>query len=214
MSTDHLRVHRRLILSRALLSGAAGLLPVPYLDDLIAGQIRSTLVRRIADLRRVDVDANAVHELAEPHHGRLLQAAGTGALLLGGARQIWRKVAASILVVRRVDEAVQTFQVGTLFDHYCARHHLGLGLDGRRARALREAMEEAVKNARSRAFYDALSRAVGQARTFAERLSRRRLVEQIERELDAPASVYTAALLGAFDVAWAPRKQGYLPEPK
>ena len=59
-ATQHLGSHRRLILGRALLAGAAGLVPVPYLDDLLAGGVRSQLLRRLAELNHVDLDANAV----------------------------------------------------------------------------------------------------------------------------------------------------------
>jgi hypothetical protein len=212
-ATAHLALHRRLILGRALLSGAAGLVPVPYLDDLLAGQVRSALVRRIAELRRVDVDMNAVAELSTPTGSRVLHAAGIGAVLLGGAKKVWRRVAASLLVVRRADEAMQTFQIGTLFDHYCARHHIGLGLDGGKARALREAMDQAIRHARGQALESAFQRTLATSRKLAGRLARRALVEKVETELAGPAQVYVAALVGAFDVAWAPHRQGYLPKP-
>jgi len=212
--TAHLALHRRLILGRALLSGAAGLVPVPYLDDLLAGQVRAGLVRRVAELRRVDVDANAVAELATPTGSRVLHAAGVGAVLLGGARKVWRHVAASIVIVRRADEAMQTFQIGTLFDHYCARHHVGLGLDGGKARALREAMEQAIRHARGQALEAAFQRALSTSRKLAGRLSRRLLVEKVEAQLEGPATAYVATLIGAFDVAWAPHKQAYLEGPK
>lgn len=208
--TAHLFRHRRLILGRALLSGAAGLVPVPYLDDLLAGQVRAGLVRRLAELRRVDVDGNAVAELATPTGSRVLHAAGLGAVLLGGARRVWRRVAASILVVRRADEAMQTFQIGTLFDHYCARHHVGLGLDGGKARTLRDAMDQAIRHARGQALEDGFRRALGTSRRLVGRLTRRALVERVEGELAGPAQQYVAALVGAFDVAWAPHKQAQL----
>jgi len=157
---DHLKSNRGLILSRALLAGAAGMLPVPYLDDLLAGAVRSALIRRLATLRSVDLDANAVEELAHPRGSRILGAATMGAIALGGTKRVFRKVAASLLIVRRVDEAVQTFQIGTLFDHYCAKHHTGLGVDGKRAVVVRHSMDLATKKSRSdtleRAFKNAL----------------------------------------------------------
>jgi len=208
--TSHLGLHRRLILGRALLSGAAGLVPVPYLDDLLAGQVRAGLVRRIAELRRVDVDGNAVAELATPTGSRVLHAAGLGAVLLGGAQKVWRRVAASILVVRRADEAMQTFQIGTLFDHYCSRHHVGLGVDGAKAKTLRDAMEQAIRHARGQALEDAFQRTLSTSRKLVGRLARRALVEKVETELAGPAAQYVAALVGAFDVAWAPHKQAQL----
>ncbi|MDB4971071.1 MAG: hypothetical protein JWN44_6760 [Myxococcales bacterium] len=211
---EHLATHRRTILFRSLLAGAAGLVPVPYLDDILAGQVRAGLVRRIADLRRVDVDRNAVAELSLPSGGRVLNAASMGAILIGGAKKVWRRVAASLLVVRRADEAMQTFQIGTLFDHYCARHHVGLGLDGTKARALRDAMDKAVRQARSQTMEDAFQRTLNTSRKLAGRLSRRFLVEKVETELAGPATQYVAALVGAFDVAWAPHKQAQLEGPK
>jgi uncharacterized protein (DUF697 family) len=209
-ATKHLGSHRRLILGRALLSGAAGLVPVPYLDDLLAGQVRAGLVRRLADLRRVDVDGNAVAELATPTGSRVLHAAGIGAVLLGGAQKVWRRVAASILVVRRADEAMQTFQIGTLFDHYCARHHVGLGLDGAKAKTLRDAMDQAIRHARGQALEDAFQRTLNGSRRLAGKIVRRMLAEKVETELAGPATAYVAALVGAFDVAWAPHKQAQL----
>jgi uncharacterized protein (DUF697 family) len=157
---DHLKSNRGLILSRALLAGAAGMLPVPYIDDLLAGAVRSALIRRLGEIRSVDLDANAIEELAHPRGSRLLSAASMGAIALSGTKRVFRKVAASILIVRRVDEAVQTFQIGTLFDHYCAKHHVGLGIDHKRAILVRYSMDQASRKSRSetleRAFKTAL----------------------------------------------------------
>jgi hypothetical protein len=109
---------------------------------------------------------------------------------------------------------VQTFQIGTLFDHYCARHHVGLGLDGARARALRDAMDQAIRRARGQAIEQSFTRALKTTRKLAGRLSRRLLAEKVEAELAGPAAAYVATLVGAFDVAWAPHKQQYLEGPK
>lgn len=231
--TAHLDGNRRLVIGRSLLAGAAGLVPVPYLDDLVAGAVRSALLKQLAERRAVDVDGNAVAELTTPHGSRLLGAATLGAAALGGARRAWRHVATSILFVRRVDEAVQTFQVGTLFDHYCAQHHVGLGLDGARGRQLRQAMDQAIRVARNdaveRAFRKALRASSGVLVAAARRLWPRLrrdgdaasrdggelpqlegAVEKVEAELEGPSSAYVAALVGAFDVAWAPHKQRQL----
>ncbi|HEY2746438.1 MAG TPA: hypothetical protein VGL86_17525, partial [Polyangia bacterium] len=158
----------------------------------------------------VDVDGNAVAELATPTGSRVLHAAGLGAVLLGGAKKVWRRVAASLLIVRRADEAMQTFQIGTLFDHYCTRHHVGLGLDGAKASTLRDAMDQAIRQARGHALEDAFQRTLAGTRKLAGKLARRALVEKVETELAGPAQAYVAALVGAFDVAWAPHKQAQL----
>lgn len=209
-ATRHLSANRSLILGRALLAGAAGLVPVPYLDDLLAGGVRSQLLRRLAELNHVDLDNNAVAALATPTPSHLLGAAGLGAAALGGAKRVWRHVAASILVVRRADEAIETFQIGTLFDHYCARHHVGLGIDGTKGIRLRTTMEQAIRHARGQAVEDNFRRALESTRKLASRLRRRAIDEQIEAQLAGPASAYVASLLGAFDVAWAPHKQAQL----
>jgi uncharacterized protein (DUF697 family) len=141
----HLDANRPLILGRALMSGAASLVPVPYIDELLAAMVRESLIRRLAEIRSVDIDPHAVQAVAAPHGSRLLTAATLGSAALGATRRAFRRIAASLLIVRRVDEAMQTFQVGTLFDHYCARHHVGLGLDAARAAKLRKAMDVAIR---------------------------------------------------------------------
>jgi hypothetical protein len=151
----HLEVNRPLIIARALVSGAAGMVPVPYLDDLLANLVRESLIKRLAEIRNVDIDPHAVQAVATPRGSRLLTAATLGSAALGATRRVFRRVAASLLLVRRVDEAMQTFQVGTLFDHYCARHHVGLGLDTQKAAKLRLAMERAIRETHG----DALQRA-------------------------------------------------------
>ncbi len=151
---------RGLILSRAILAGAVGLVPVPWIDDLLAGAVRAALLRKLGELRRVDLDANAIDFLTTPRGSRVLHAATFGAAALGATRRAFRHIATSLIVVRRADEAVQTFQVGTLFEHYAAHHHTGFGLDGKRAEAVRRAMDRAVSQARSSAVEQTFRRAL------------------------------------------------------
>lgn len=229
---DHLKANRALVVGRSLVAGAVGMLPVPYLDDLLAGAVRGGLLRRVAELRRVDVDANAISQLATPQASRLLQAAGLGSVALGGTRRFWRRLAAPLIVMRRVDEAMQTYQVGTLFDHYCAVHHIGFGLDGERAAEVRRAIDAAVRAARDEriertfrkilrapgAMFLMLPRALSRWRrrkepVTAEPLDERvRLVESsgfVRRAVGRVAAVedgYVRALCDAFDAVWAPPK--------
>jgi hypothetical protein len=188
------RASRGLVLSRALLAGAVGMVPVPWIDELLAGAVRAQLVRRIAALRQVDVDKNAVEMLATPGGGRILSAATFGAAAIGATRRTFRRIAASLLLVRRADEALQTFQLGTLFDHYCARHHVGFGLDGARAQTLRAAMDAAIRQARGEALGAAFKRALGAAAATARRvprgvgaLFRRKRGPLAAEQLDEPA---------------------------
>jgi hypothetical protein len=171
-ATQHLDINRRLILGRALMSGAASLLPLPYLDDLVADSVRGGLIAKLAALRSVDVNREAVMLLSTPRGTSVLRAASAGALAVGGTRRAFQRLAISFLVLRRVNEAMETFQLGTLFDHYCARHHVGLGLDGRRAAALRRAMEQAMKQARGDSLERAFRRALRAPGAAALRLPR------------------------------------------
>jgi hypothetical protein len=41
-------------------------------------------------------------------------------------------------VGRRAEEMASTFQLGTLFDHYCTKMHVGAGIDRERAARLRD----------------------------------------------------------------------------
>jgi len=164
---SHLRTNRTLILTRSLLSGAVGVVPLPYIDDLLAGAVRAQLIRRLAEIRGVDVDGNAVAALSEPAGSRLLSMAGMGTIAAGMAKPGWRKIASrlgtSLMVVRRIDETIESFQVGTLFDHYCTRMHVGAAVDGKSAVMLRHAMSMSIAAARTellkRAFTDGLSAA-------------------------------------------------------
>src|SRR5262249_42725968 len=49
----------------------------------------------------------------------------------------WRKIFAVLAVGRRAEEMASTFQLGTLFDHYCAKLHVGAGIDRAQATQLR-----------------------------------------------------------------------------
>ncbi len=167
----HLRTNRTLILTRSLLSGLVGVVPLPYIDDLLAGAVRAQLIRRLAEIRGIDVDGNAVAALSDPAGSRLLSMASMGAVAAGVARPGWRKIASrlgtSFMVVRRVDETIESFQVGTLFDHYCARMHVGAALDGKRAVILRHAMSMSIASARNDLLKRAFSEGLRTASKFA-----------------------------------------------
>ncbi len=225
-TTAHLGVNRNLILTRSVLSGIVGMVPVPYIDELLAGAVRAQLIRKLAAIRQVDVDENAVHALSEPAGSRVLGAAGIGALAVGAAQPRWRKmmgrVGTSLLVIRRVDEAVESFQIATLFDHYCARMHVGPGLDGHSGVLVRHAIELASKSARSDLLRGAFSRGFGRLSSLGRRLpkiawSRLRganvtaaaeplaneAAELIDKEVGAVEESYLSSLLSRFDLAWA-----------
>src|SRR5690349_22158842 len=99
----HLDANRPLILGRSLISGAASLVPIPYIDELLAALVRESLIRRIAEIRQVDIEQAAVQAVAAPHGSRLLTAATLGSAALGATRRAFRRIAASLLLVRRVE---------------------------------------------------------------------------------------------------------------
>ena len=149
--TRHLSVNRPMILERAAIASAIGALPVPIVDEMLSSAVRTTLVRRIAATRNVDLSDAAVEELAHPKGEPLLLRAGRGTAfvrILYQGRKSLGKLTAMLHIAGRVDEVAATFAVATLFDHYCARHHVGAGLDVTRAGLLRRSIDLAILDAR------------------------------------------------------------------
>jgi hypothetical protein len=144
-STEHLAAHRGLVVSHAVASAAVGLLPIPYVDEWLPSLVRRAMIRRIAEDRGVDLDEDAVRELADgrvppPKWSHLVNLAP----LLRTARRGLRRIFMAFVVYRRADSASRTFALGTLFDHYCARLHVGAGLDATSARELRGRIDAVV----------------------------------------------------------------------
>jgi hypothetical protein len=142
---DYLTLHRRLAVGRALAGAAAGLLPVPFVDDWLIEAVLGGAFRRIAADHHVDLDAHAVKNLV---HGRsraqswldLSASAVAGRIATRG----WQRALIALTAVRRARAASRIFATLTLFDHYCARVHTGLGLDGPRALALMDTIRQAI----------------------------------------------------------------------
>src|SRR5262245_52914219 len=137
-STAHLAAHRRIIVTHAAAAGLAGLLPIPYIDEQLPALVKRAMIRRLAAERHVDLDEEAVREIAE---GRVPRPSwrslvGLGPLI-GSARRSVRVAFLAFGVSRRAESASRTYALGTLFDHYCARHHVGVGVDVDAARRLR-----------------------------------------------------------------------------
>src|SRR5262249_9560778 len=111
--------NRGLVVSRSLLAAAAGILPGPGMDDVVAPFLRGRMLRRIADARQVDVSRDALAILAdEPQVSRLRHMALTGLTLIA-LRKAWRKMFLLLAIGRRGAEFAHSFELGTLFDHYC-----------------------------------------------------------------------------------------------
>ncbi len=203
--TTHLDRHRPLIVLRSLVSSVAAFVPVPLIDDFLSTAARRALIRRLAELREVDIDDTAVAELARireaPTHSKLHW--------LG---LLSRRLARPLQIFQRTDELVDLLCVATLFDHYCALHHVGFGVDETRARELRETMNGAMSAAPVRVLEGGLKRLVALPDV---RRRWRRLLAALGRGplepdvIGAPATQelvgYTDALTAAFDERWLNR---------
>ncbi len=144
---DYLSGQRRSIIARALLGSLAGAVPIPFLDDLAVERIVGDAYRRIANAHHVDVDDEAVkalvHGATAPPSVVDMAASGIAFRIAGVAA---RRMLLAVSTIRRARGAARTFVAMTLFDHYCARLHTGLALDGVTALALRDEIQRAIDN--------------------------------------------------------------------
>ncbi len=141
----YLADNRRVIIGRSFVAAAAGALPIPVFEEWLASRVRRGTIRRIADSRSVDADESAVQAVADgkDRPPDWVDLVGGSIAFRFLARQ-WRRVLVVVLVARRAQDAARTFLVGTLFDHYCARLHVGLGLNSDRAVELRGLIDRAI----------------------------------------------------------------------
>jgi hypothetical protein len=160
---EYLLQNRSLIVGRSLLAGLAGLVPVPALDEALVRSLRRGLLLRIAERRQVDVDEAALSVLSADDPGTERTTLWT---LLGSAipvlrpRSLTRRFLVGFLVLRRLDEVVRLFHLGTLFDHYCARHHLGPGIDAAQAARLRPVFDQVSRRTQREAVTAAFTEAL------------------------------------------------------
>ncbi|HWM86900.1 MAG TPA: hypothetical protein VNO33_13700 [Kofleriaceae bacterium] len=141
----YLGENRRLIIGRSLVAAAAGALPIPLVEDWLASRIQRGTIRKIAESRSVDADEQAITALADGSERPpdWAEIAGGTVLYRLLARQ-WRRLLVVYLVARRAQAAARAFLVGSLFDHYCARLHVGMGLDGKRGVEVRALIDQAI----------------------------------------------------------------------
>jgi hypothetical protein len=142
----YLDENRGLIVSRSLAAAIAGSLPVPLVEEWLAAAIRRGMIRSIAEKRGVDAEPPAIRTIADgaTRPPEWTEIAG-GGLLYRVLRGTWRRLLIAFLVARRAQAASHTFVIGTLFDHYCSKLHVGLGLNAVSAAELRALMDEAIR---------------------------------------------------------------------
>jgi hypothetical protein len=184
-TNDHLLANRNLVLGHTLAAIAGGLVPLPYVAEWVPAMVRRDLVRRIAESRGVDIDEPAVRMIAE---GEVLPPSWRDLLGATPVLALVRRLRSAILVwnvYRQAEAATRTFAMGTLFDHYCARLHVGGELDLGAARALRKRLEATVRSPAGgfalqslrRLFVGAMSAAVRAPAQIASALTRKRRLE-------------------------------------
>src|SRR5207302_6581314 len=70
----------------------------------------------------------------------------TGGFVYRVAGRAARRIMFALATIKRARGAARTFVTMTLFDHYCAKLHRGLALDGATALALRDEIGRAIDN--------------------------------------------------------------------
>jgi len=90
----------------------------------------------------LDFIKNAVNTLAGPM-ASIVDIAASGIMLRIAGRAA-RRMLLALATIDRARSAARTFLRMTLFDHYCAKLHRGLALDGPTALALRDEITRAI----------------------------------------------------------------------
>ena len=153
---DHLTANRRFIVRRSLLATAVGgVVPLPVMDDYLAGRVKAGMLMKLAERRQVDLAASSAELLGDPRGATAMHHATLTAAMLIALKLAWRKFFTIVAVGRRAEEMASTFQLATLFDHYCTKMHVGAGLDRARAIELRDVMHAALAEAERAAIVSA-----------------------------------------------------------
>jgi len=179
--TAHLLAQRKFIVRRSLLASAVGgIVPIPVMDDYLAGRIRAGMLMQIAERRRVDLAPSSAELLADPREGSAARNATMTAATLVALKLAWRKIFMFMAAGRRAEEMTTTFQVGTIFDHFCARLQVGAGVDRAASIRLRGATFAAIRQTERGAVIAAfaeggrtLGRSVGEAPAWVSRRLKR-----------------------------------------
>jgi hypothetical protein len=190
---DHLGTHRRMIVGRSIAASLAALIPVPVFDDWINATIKRGTMKRIAADHGVDLDPAALSAIAD---GKSSAPSWTdiagGALAYRILSRSARKILWLWIVTRRTQAAARNFLVATLFDHYCARLHVGLGLDAAAAAELRAAIDAALDSTPGK---------------LSDRIFRKALVAAARGSVKAPLQLADIASGGAL-TRWRDRRRG------
>jgi hypothetical protein len=181
----HLAQNRSLIVRRSLLATAlGGFIPLPVMDDFVAGRVRAGLYVKLASSRHVDLPQSSADLLADPKEGSAVRNATVTAATLVALKLAWKKFFALLAVGRGAEEMAATFQFGTLVDHYCARLHVGGPVTRASAAELRKLIHGTIDHTGKTALVGAFregGRALGRSVLEAPRWVSERLTTYAER---------------------------------
>jgi hypothetical protein len=190
----HLDDHRRTIIARSLAAAVASAVPVPLLDDWVRGAVLRSTYRKLAAAYQIDVEEDALRNLV---HGRVdppdLGKLVTDATVLTVLRRNWRRLVVLLAAARRVQATARYFTMATLFDHYCAKMHVGLGIDSVTGLELRFIMDRAIAETEG---------------GLGHHLFRRGIAAAARATLRAPAELVDIATAGMLRRLLARRQQG------
>jgi len=142
---SYLSKNRGIIVKRSLVATAiGGIVPIPVMDDYIAGRVRAGLLIKLAEQRNVDLVTSSAELLGDPPEGSAIRSATLTAISLVAIKFAWRKVFTLLAAGRGAEEMASTFQFATIFDHYCARVHVGGPIDRKTASELRTIIHATV----------------------------------------------------------------------
>ena len=180
----HLSAHRGLIVRRALLvSAIRGFFPVPLVDDVLARRVRAGLYQKLASGRQVDLPAESATILATVKGGAVARLSlATAAVVV--AKFAGRKFLALLAAGRSAGEMGRTFQSATLFDHYCAKMHVGGPITVAEASRLRGCLDAVASDPLSGVVIEAFgegSRVLGRSLLEAPRWVSQRIARLGER---------------------------------
>lgn len=145
ISREHLAGNRRMIIARSIAASMAGVFPVPVVEEWMSSSITRSMVKRIAESHAVDMDDAAIRMIADgPESPPSWTELAGGTLMFKMVGRAWRRLLITYVVAKRTQAAARYFQINTLFDHYCARLHVGMGLDAKSAEQLRTLIGAAI----------------------------------------------------------------------
>jgi hypothetical protein len=181
----HLALHRGLIVRRALLASAIrGFLPVPMVDDVMAGRVRAGLYAKVAAGRQVDLPPASAAVLAEVQGQGIAAKLTFTAAAAVIAKFAGRKVLALVAAGRSAEEMARTYYSATFFDHYCAKLHVGGEITEAQASRLRTILAVKASDVSlgpARAAFSEGSRILGRSLLEAPRWVSRRIAALGER---------------------------------